>query len=121
LCQQQIYLDPRARKRVAPWVSDLPWRSWDDLPALGERRLKAYQDRVESRGFEVITVDLTTCDVAAAGFHTAHTLVPGLVSNFPAGFPLWGNGRIADSAVELGWRSEPLDEAGLNVFPLPHA
>lgn len=120
-CQQQIYLDPRARQRVAPWVSDLPWGSWDDLPALGERRLKAYQDRVESRGFEVISVDLTTCDVAAAGFHTAHTLVPGLVSSFPAGYPLWGNGRIAEAAVGLGWRNAPLAEHDLNVFPLPHA
>ncbi|ANN19237.1 hypothetical protein SD37_28895 [Amycolatopsis orientalis] len=121
LCQQQIYLDPRAAKRVAPWVRDLPDGCWDALPSLGERRQKAYQDRVEARGFEVISVDLTTCDVAAAGFHAAHTLVPGLVSNFPAGFPLWGNGRITDAAVALGWRDTPLDEGDLNVFPLPHA
>ncbi|MFE6611174.1 YcaO-like family protein [Amycolatopsis sp. NPDC057786] len=121
LCQQQIYLDPRAVKRVAPWLMDLPSRGWDDLPALGERRLKAYQARVEARGFEVISVDLTTCDVAAAGFHAAHTLVPGLVSNFPAGSPFWGNGRIAEAAVALGWRDEPLAEHELNVFPLPHA
>ncbi|RSN64945.1 hypothetical protein DMH01_00615 [Amycolatopsis sp. WAC 04182] len=105
----------------APWIMDLPKRGWDDLPALGERRLKAYQARVEARGFEVISVDLTTCDVAAAGFHAAHTLIPGLVSNFPAGSPLWGNGRIADAAVALGWRDEPLAEHELNVFPLPHA
>ncbi|WP_181774944.1 YcaO-like family protein [Amycolatopsis pittospori] len=121
LCQQQIYLDPRAGRWVAPWVRDLPERTWDDLPALGERRLKAYQDRVEARGFEVISVDLTTCDVAAAGFHAAHTLVPGLVSNFPAGLPLWGNGRIAEAAVRLGWRAKALAERDLNVFPLPHA
>ncbi|WP_081736161.1 YcaO-like family protein [Amycolatopsis orientalis] len=121
LCQHQIYLDPRAAKRVAPWVRDLPDGRWDDLPSLCERRQKAYQDRVEARGFEVISVDLTTCDVAAAGFHVVHTLVPGLVSNFPAGFPLWGNGRITDAAVALGWRDAPLAEGDLNVFPLPHA
>lgn len=69
----------------------------------------------------MLSVDLTTCDVAAAGFHAAHTLVPGLVSNFPAGSPLWGNGRISDAAVALGWRDEPLAEHELNVFPLPHA
>ncbi len=121
LCQQQIYLDPRAGRWVSPWVRDLPERTWDALPSLGERRLKAYRDRVEARGFEVISVDLTTCDVAAAGFHAAHTLVPGLVPNFPAGSPLWGNGRIADAAVTLGWRDKPLAERDLNVFPLPHA
>lgn len=121
LCQQQIYLDPRAAARVAPWVRNLPVRAWDGLPALGERRLKAYQERVEARGFEVISVDLTTRDVEAAGFHAAHTLVPGLVSNFPAGFPYWGDGRIRRAAVDLGWRAEPLPEERLNVFPLPHA
>ncbi|OLZ56503.1 hypothetical protein BS329_02445 [Amycolatopsis coloradensis] len=119
LCQHQIYLDPRAGKRVTPWVRDLPDRSWEGLPSLGERRLKAYQDRVEARGFEVVGVDLTTCDVAAAGFHVAHTLVPGLVSPFPAGLPSWGGGRIANAAVTLGWRARRLAERDLNVIPLP--
>ncbi|WP_410632304.1 YcaO-like family protein [Amycolatopsis sp. cmx-4-83] len=121
LCQQQVYLDPRAAAHVAPWVRDLPERSWEGLPALGERTLKTYQDRVEARGFEVLSVDLTTRDVAAAGFHAAHTLVPGLVANFPAGLPYWGDGRVRRAAVDLGWRAHPLPEARLNTFPLPHA
>jgi thiazole/oxazole-forming peptide maturase SagD family component len=117
LCRQQLYLDPRAAARVAPWTRDLPVRGWDGLPALGERRLKAYRDRVEARGFEVLSVDLTTRDVAAAGFHAARTLVPGLVT---AGLPHRGDGRVRRAAVDLGWRSEPLPEEELNVFPLPH-
>ncbi|MFD5421610.1 YcaO-like family protein [Streptomyces sp. NPDC127069] len=121
LCQQQLHLDPRAGERIAPWVRDLPTRSWDGLPALPERRLAAYRERVEARGFEVISVDLTTCDVEAAGFSAAHTIVPGLVSNFPAGMPMWGDGRIGRAGVRLGWRTEPLTEDGFNVFPLPHA
>ncbi|MCL6296852.1 YcaO-like family protein [Streptomyces kronopolitis] len=121
LCQQQIHLDPRAGERVAPWVLDLPTRSWDGLPALAGRHLAAYRERVEARGFEVISVDLTTCDVEAAGLSTAHTIVPGLVSNFPAGMPMWGDGRISRAGVQLGWRTEPLTEEGFNVFPLPHA
>jgi ribosomal protein S12 methylthiotransferase accessory factor len=120
VCQQQIHLDPRAARRVAPRVRDLPTRSWVGLPALGERRLKAYLDRVEHRGFEVISVDLTTCDVEAAGFTVAHTVVPGMVSPFPAGLPLWGTGRIGRAAVDLGWRRAPLADEDLDVFPFPH-
>ncbi|GAB3729611.1 YcaO-like family protein [Amycolatopsis oliviviridis] len=117
LCQHQIYLDPRAGGRVAPRLRNLPERSWDELPALGERRLKAYRDRVEARGFEVISVDLTTCDVAAAGHHVGHTLVPGLVPPFPAGFPLRGNGRITSVTARRRRRTR----RDLNVFPLPRA
>ncbi|WP_414940828.1 hypothetical protein [Amycolatopsis sp. cmx-11-51] len=111
--------DPGAGKRVTPWVHDLPDRSWDDLPSFGERRLKAYQDRVEARGFEVISVDLTTCDVAAAGLHVTHTLVPGLVSPFPAGLPSWGGRMIANAAVTLGWRARRLAERDPQRHPLP--
>ncbi|MCY0935140.1 YcaO-like family protein [Streptomyces sp. H34-S4] len=121
LCQQQVHLDPRAGQRVAPWLQDLPTRSWDGLPALGERRLSAYRERVEARGFEVISVDMTTCDVDAAGFTATHTIVPGLVSNFAAGLPMWGDGRIGRAGVQLGWRSQPPAEEEFNVFPLPHA
>ncbi|MFD4939072.1 YcaO-like family protein [Streptomyces virginiae] len=121
LCQQQLHLDPRAGERIAPWVLDLPTRSWEGLPALAERRLAAYRERVEARGFEVISVDLTTCDVEAAGLSAVHTIVPGLVSNFPAGMPMWGDGRIGRAGVRLGWRTQPLTEDGFNVFPLPHA
>lgn len=121
LCQQQVHLDPRAGERVAPWVLDLPTRPWDGLPALEQRSLEAYRERVEARGFEVISVDLTTCDAEAAGFSAAHTIVPGLVSNFPAGMPMWGDGRIGRAGVRLGWRSQPLAEEEFNVFPLPHA
>ncbi|MHC6624602.1 YcaO-like family protein [Streptomyces globosus] len=121
LCQQQLHLDPRAGGHVAPWLDDLPFRPWHGLPALGERRLAAYRERVEARGFEVISVDLTTCDAEAAGFSAAHTIVPGLVSNFPAGMPMWGNGRIGRAGVRLGWRPQPLAENEYNVFPLPHA
>jgi ribosomal protein S12 methylthiotransferase accessory factor len=47
--------------------------------------------------------------------------VPGLIGNFCAAFPYQGKGRLRDAAVELGWRSAPLAEEEINVFPLPHA
>ncbi|HEY9327085.1 MAG TPA: YcaO-like family protein [Streptomyces sp.] len=120
-CQQQIHLDPRAMDRVRSWCWDLPTRDWSGLPSLPERSLEATRHSVEASGYEVISVDVTTRDIAAAGLHCVRVLVPGLVSNFPAAYPLWGSRRVQDAAVHLGWRASPLDVADLNTFPLAHA
>ncbi|MCW8384052.1 YcaO-like family protein [Streptomyces justiciae] len=119
-CQGQINLDPRARERMAPWTADLPEGKWEAVPSLPQRSFDLYHERLAREGFEVISVDLTTDDVAASGFHVARVIVPGLVPNFPAAFPFFGNDRIRNAAVKLGWREQPLDESDLNVFPLPH-
>ncbi|SHI08570.1 ribosomal protein S12 methylthiotransferase accessory factor [Streptomyces sp. 3214.6] len=119
-CQGQINLDPRARERMAPWTADLPEGKWEAVPSLPRRSFDLYHERLAREGFEVISVDLTTNDVAASGFHVARVIVPGLVPNFPAAFPFFGNDRIRNAAVKLGWRDQPLDESDLNVFPLPH-
>jgi hypothetical protein len=65
--------------------------------------------------------DVTTPDVAAAGLSVTRTLVPGTIANFPAGFPILGRRVAQDSAVRLGWRSEPMAEEDLTAIPLPHA
>lgn len=119
-CQGQINLDPRARERMAPWTINLPEGKWESVPSLPQRSFDLYHERLAREGFEVISVDLTTDDVAASGFHVARVIVPGLVPNFPAAFPFFGNDRILNAAVKLGWREQPLNESELNVFPLPH-
>jgi thiazole/oxazole-forming peptide maturase SagD family component len=120
ICQQQIYLDPRAGESVRDRVFDLPEREWTGLPALPDRSLAAMRAAVEAEGYEVISVDVTTSDVASAGFSVVRVLVPGLVSNFPAAFPHWGNDRVRNAPEQLGWRSAPLEETELSTFPLAH-
>lgn len=116
LCQSQVYLDPRAVARVRPWVDVPVGRKLDDLPRTADLR-KA----VERMGYEVYYADITTPDVAVAGLTVVRTLVPGLVGNFPAAFPLLGRDAIGEAAVRLGWRPTPLPEAELNPMPVPHA
>ncbi|GAA1312075.1 YcaO-like family protein [Saccharothrix xinjiangensis] len=119
--QQQVFLDPRAADRVRPWLDPAGEREFDSVPSFGARSADAYRELVESRGYEVIYVDLTTQDVARAGLRVVRVLVPGLVPNFPAAFPFLGKRRIQEVPVRLGWRDEPLAEEDLNYVPIPHA
>lgn len=121
LCQEQLFLDPRAADIVRPWVDTPTSRPIDSLPRLTDRTLATYQKTVEQRGYEIVYVDITTQDVAKTGFRVLRVLIPGLVPNFPAAFPFLGRRRIQDMPVSLGWRKHPLAEEELNYFPLPHA
>lgn len=121
MCQQQIFLDRRAVEAVAPYADVPAGRELGDLPRLPDRRLATYRERLESQGFSIYYVDLTTPDVAAAGMRAARVLIPGLVPNWPAAFPMFGTGRVQRVPVELGWRDEPLPEEALNLWPIPHA
>ncbi|HJT58450.1 MAG TPA: YcaO-like family protein [Ktedonobacteraceae bacterium] len=121
MCQQQVFLDPRARVQVKPWVDIEITRKFEDLPRLADRSLASYQKVVEEQGYEIFYIDVTTPDVALTGMRVVRVIVPGLVSNFPAAFPFLGRGRIQNAALKLGWRSVPLAEHELNYFPLPHA
>jgi ribosomal protein S12 methylthiotransferase accessory factor len=80
-----------------------------------------YQNAVESRGYEIFYADITTPDINCAGLKVARTLVPGLVPNFPAGFPYLGRQAAQRAPIGLGWRTSPLAEEQLNYVPLPHA
>ncbi|MDP2711163.1 MAG: YcaO-like family protein [Solirubrobacteraceae bacterium] len=121
MCQQQVFLDRRAVDAVAAWTDVPAQRTFDELPRLPDRSLATYRSRIESRGLEIYYVDLTTPDVAAAGMCAARVVIPGLVANFPAAFPMLGRGRVQQAAVGLGWRSRPLAEDELNYWPIPHA
>ncbi|MEV7042730.1 YcaO-like family protein [Amycolatopsis sp. NPDC051061] len=69
---------------------------------MADRSLAALRAKVEAQGFEVIRVDLTTFDMAAAGVHVVRAVVPGLVANFPATIPMWGRERISRAGAALG-------------------
>lgn len=121
MVQQQVHLDPRAVKRVAPLLERSATRRLADLPRLSERTPAAYQTALEAAGHEVIIVDITSPDIASIGMAVVRAIVPGTVGNAPAAFPFLGRGRVQDLAVELGWRTERLAERDLNYFPIPHA
>lgn len=119
--QMQVMLDPRARDIARPLTRSDCTVPLDAVPALGDGSMATIQRLVESRGYEVIVVDVTTPDVAQSGLRVVRVVVPGLASNYPAAFPFNGRRRLQDAAMELGWRCEPLPEHELNLFPLPHA
>ncbi|MGO2112740.1 MAG: YcaO-like family protein, partial [Pseudoclavibacter sp.] len=121
MVQQQVHLDPRAVRRVAPMLERPVTRSFADTPSLPSRTPDAYRAALESAGHEVIVVDITSPDIASTGMAVVRAIVPGTVGNAPAAFPFLGNRRVQDLAVELGWRERPLAEAELNHFPIPHA
>lgn len=121
MSQRQVYLDPRAIERVRPWIETPATLHLDEIPSQANRSLAAYQQKIEARGFQIYWMDLTPSDLALIGVRVVRVLIPGLVPNFPASFPLLGNGRIQNAAVQLGWRTQPLAEEDLNYMPLPGA
>jgi ribosomal protein S12 methylthiotransferase accessory factor len=119
--QLQVHCDPRATAQALrilepDGVADLAGLH-QDFP----RTLDGYRRIIEPLGYQVVVVDLTTPDVAHAGYHVVRVVVPGLVSNFGAGFPLTGNGAIGRDGPLLGWRETPLEPSGMTLLPLPHA
>ncbi len=121
MCQLQVHLDPRATAHVAEWVWTDPQPVVEPDLSMPERSLELLRRKVEARHYDVIRVDVTTPDIAAVGLRVVRTIVPGLVANFPAAFPMWGRRRIQQAGVAAGWRSDPAGETELNTFPMPHA
>jgi len=104
-CHVQLYLDPRLRAdlehRLSGGVTVPQWPEHADLPDRS-----AYRRVVRERGYEALTVNLTTPDAARCGWSVHRSLVPGLRATMPAAFPPLG-GR---------WDVEPSCPV-----PLPHA
>lgn len=121
MCQLQIFVDPRAREIIRDWTDVPATVGLDRLPEVADFSAAAYQKLVEAQGYEIFYVDVTTSDVARTPVRVVRVLIPGLVPNYSAAFPFLGGGRLAQAAVDLGWRTEPLAEGELNMFPMPHA
>lgn len=121
LVQQEVFLDPRAVDIVKPLLDLTPTRPICSVPELADSQLSTYVERVHSRGMRVITVDITSPDVASCGLHVVRTLIPGTVGNTPAAFPYLGRHMVADEAVRLGWVETRTPECDMNPFPMPHA
>jgi ribosomal protein S12 methylthiotransferase accessory factor len=121
LCQQQLYLDRRAADHVAAWAWDLPEGNWTDPAHRPRHDAATLVARVAAAGHDVVTVDLTTPEAAAAGMRVLRVVVPGTASVAPAAYLPLGGRRMQDTAVRLGWRRTPLREEEVNTFPMPHS
>jgi ribosomal protein S12 methylthiotransferase accessory factor len=71
-------------------------------------------------GYEVLVADITTSDVAEAGFSVVRVIVPGLMPLHSDHLrPFLGVRRLSEAPFRLGWeRRGWTPEQGLN--PLPH-
>lgn len=94
----------------------------NDLPDLSEGSVEDQLERVVQRlaalGHEVILSDLTTEDVAAAGFSVSRAIVPGLQPMLFGPVRLLGGTRLYTVPATLGYTLQPTTEDNLN--PVPH-
>jgi ribosomal protein S12 methylthiotransferase accessory factor len=119
MVQQTVFLDPRSVEAVLPKLQGSALQPARSRPAGPD--LASWQSRIEQRGYQVYVADLTTPDVAATGVRVVRVLIPGLVSNTPAAYPLLGRGRVQDEALRLGMVAARKPAGALNCWPLPHA
>jgi ribosomal protein S12 methylthiotransferase accessory factor len=118
----QLYLDPAMQSAPLDRLRPTDAVRLDALSAAvpGEH-LEGYLEPLAARGIRVVSVDLTTPDVAAAGLTVVRVIAPGLVGNAPPAFPLRGGRRLYTVPAALGWASGELDEDDLVRHPLPLA
>ncbi|MFD0899260.1 YcaO-like family protein [Actinomadura sediminis] len=119
-CHSQIWLDPRMRPHLEPITGDHPPVRLDELPSPAGDPHDVYLGRLAAAGLTAHAVDVTTSDVAAAGFRAARVVVPGAYSNAPAAFPFLGGARLRTDPVRLGLSRVPIREDEVNLVPLPH-
>ena len=121
MLQQQFFLDPRALEKVRHLTMPPVTRTFDQLPRLEDDRFETYRKPIEDAGFEILYADITSPDVALAGYRVVRVIIPGLIPNMPAAFPAVGGKRVFELPVQMGWRDTPLREEELHYFPMPHA
>ncbi|MEU5397701.1 YcaO-like family protein [Streptomyces sp. NPDC005963] len=115
----QVWLDPR----MAPLASRFtaPALGTVDVGDVPRGTRTALDTRIAERGHRVVTVDLTTEDIAETSLRVARVLVSGLVPNAPAAFAYLGCDRFADVALTRGWRTAaPTGPDDFTLAPPPH-
>ncbi|GAB2757166.1 YcaO-like family protein [Streptomyces bullii] len=115
----QVWLDermaPEARRFTDPAHGVVSIEAVE--PGSRERLQRALHDR----GHRVMTFDVTTEDVAETSLRVARVLVSGLLPNAPAAFGYFGCPRLAEAAVERGWRTTaPTGPEDFTLAPPPH-
>ncbi len=118
----QLYLDPRMNRDRLDRLRPAPHLPLTRLAGLGPGDpVDVYLHRLRAAGSQVISVDLTTPDVAQAGLHVVRVIATGLLGNGPPAFPLRGGTRLYDVPHDLGWVENRLTEDQLCDQPIPLA
>ncbi|MEE1756617.1 YcaO-like family protein [Streptomyces sp. SP18CS02] len=115
----QVWLDPR----MAPYVRRFtePALGTVDVRDIAPASRTALDARLAAGGHRLITLDLTTEDVAETPLRVARVLVSGLIPNAPAAFALFGCARFARAALDRGWRTTaPTGPGDFTLAPPPH-
>lgn len=121
MVQQEVYLDPRARQRMSHLLRPQSNRTSTPAEFNSIKTLAECVRVLDAADKRLITVEVTTTDVAATGLTVQRSLIPGTVGNSPAAFPYLGNNVVQQEAVSLGWVENARREEDLNYFPMPHA
>jgi ribosomal protein S12 methylthiotransferase accessory factor len=95
----QLYLDRRMREHLERITAAEDEVDPSDLPRLAGEERGALLRRLAECGRRVVSVDVTTSDVAATGLRVVRVLVPGLYPNAPAAFPFHGGSRLCEPAA----------------------
>ena len=95
-----------------------PAARWPDVLSQIDGAVSA----LEKGGLEVLVSELSTVDVALAGYSVVRVLIPGALDiAVDARCPRLGGRRLYDVPVELGLRATPLAESDINRLPVPLA
>ena len=116
----QLYQDPVMQGQLLDRLRPTRSHRLDELPTVAGDARTHYLAELDPMG-DIISVDLTTDDVAACGLSVVRVLVAGLVGNAPPAFPLHGSPRLYDVPRRLGWDVQPATESDLVHHPLPLA
>lgn len=117
----QIYLDRGLWGELDRIIEPGGTVRLSDWPTLPREDLATYVDVVASKGFEAVSVDVTTDDIRTTGLAATRVVVPGLLPNGPTGFPFLGGDRLYRVPPARGWTNTPPSESTLNLAPLPHS
>ena len=114
-------------KRPDQWPAFDLWRNTEPTKEIDFGEVRTLSDEEELRrilqifknkGYNVLFKDLTTVDVAQAGFRSVKLLVPQLIQ-MSGGYPFYflGGKRLYETPVNLGYPERTYEE--LNKYPHP--
>lgn len=96
----QLYLDPRMRGYLRRIRSPSAYVDPGQVRGLVGDERSALLSRLIQAGRRVISVDVTTSDIAAIGIRVVRVLIPGLYPNGPASLPFLGGSRLYRSCTD---------------------